>query len=288
MIAAIACILGFGIIIALGVTMPNIYGYLSQERRQFKYYFFALAISLGFLNTLIIIMEVKNIPSRCQGVHFDYVFKQESRGCGGILITKFVYFVFSFIFSFIASLVSSRSSKILDFTSMQIKKCEKLIYMLCCWAIVLFASILVWALPPTILMIIVYPNILLPLTVIMFACVFWLGVILMIPQIFVHNIRMNTHCLDSIIYILPFAGLVLFLFVIGLITVTYINAVVFGSDIGGPIGLLLAIIPPILLTFFSEFYRDWFLTRTSIQTDIQSVIDKVCVRFIALIKSALK
>ncbi len=255
--------------------MPNIYRYCSEERKQFKYYFFALAASLSFLNTLILALDVKNFPVRCKSVHFSYFFDRDVTGCSGIIITKIAYFLFSITFSFVASLLSSRRSKILGFQNMKAKKCENLIYVLCCWPIILFLSLVVWAIPPTILMVIVYPNIILTLTVIMLASVFWLGVILTIPPIFFHNIRMNSHCIDSFLYILPFAGLVLLLFTIGLITVTYINSVVFGSDIGGPIGLLLATIPSIFLTFFSEFYRDWFLTRTSDLIDNRQSVVKV-------------
>ena len=46
-----------------------------------------------------------------------------------------------------------------------------------------------------------------------------------------------------------------------LLTITYLNAAVWGSGVGGAAGLAVAIVPGLALTLFSEFYRDWFLTR---------------------------
>ena len=288
MVASISSVFGFFSIAVLGITLPKIYQYLSQERRQFRYYFFGLAGTSSIINILILTIDLKNAQERCQTTYYSYVYKREVVGCPGIIIVKGLYFFLTFILSLISAGLSSRSSKLLGIQGSGVfKKCEVHIYILCCWSIIYFVSLVIWAIAPTLLMVIVNPNIILPLTVIMLATLFWFSVILTIPQIFLHNLKkMNRQWVDALLYILPFAGLVIFLFIIGIITITYINSVVFGSDIGGPIGLLLATIPSILLTFFSEFYRDWFLTRTTSATDNRlSVVEQVSIAEITTLSS---
>ena len=263
MISVVSFLLGTCSIIALGVTMPKVYGYFSQERRQFKYYLFSLSACLFVLNLVIICIELIDIPNKCETIHYSYISFGLEKGCGIVIIIKLSFFVLSILLSFVSAFVLARNTKLLQFRSQIPNICKQFISFCCFWSIILFVSLVVWAIPPTILMTIVYPNIILTMTVIMLAFIFWFSVIITVPQIFVHNIRMNTRCLDSLLYVTPFGILVVILFVIGLLTLAYINGVIFGSDIGGPIGLLLATIPSIFLTFFSEFYRDWFLTRTT-------------------------
>ncbi len=263
MISVVSFLLGTCSIIALGVTMPKVYGYFSQERRQFKYYLFSLSACLFVLNLVIICIELIDIPNKCETIHYSYISFGLEKGCGIVIIIKLSFFVLSILLSFVSAFVLARNTKLLEFRTQIPNICKQFISFCCFWSIILFVSLVVWAIPPTILMTIVYPNIILTMTVIMLAFIFWFSVIITVPQIFVHNIRMNTRCLDSLLYVTPFGILVVILFVIGLLTLAYINGVIFGSDIGGPIGLLLATIPSIFLTFFSEFYRDWFLTRTT-------------------------
>ena len=273
MVTCTSCILGLFSIAALGALFPNIFYYLSEERRQFKFYFFALSVSSFLLNLVIISIDLQMIPKWCHTTHYSYLTHQEERRkCSGLVVAKICYFILAIICSFIAALVTSRNYVMIGLQNEMFKKHERILYILCCWSIVLFTSLVVWAIPPTLLMMLIYPSIIVTLTFIMIASIFWFSVVLTIPQLLISNFKKKSHCLDTLLYLTPFCGLVVIMFAIGLITVIYLNSTVFGSDIGGAIGILVATVPSIFLTLFVEFYRDWFLTRTTRETDRRSTL----------------
>ena len=198
-------------------------------------------------------------PQWCNTEFFSYITRRPETACDGVIITKIIYFCCAIPLSLLTAALSSKSYEVLAFK--RFKKIEKLIYVLCLWNIVLLTLLIAWAVLPTLLLLIVYPNIVLPLTLLMIASVFWTSVILSIPPLLFHNLHQKIHCLAILFYLSPLGGLVIMILAMGIITVTYLNASVFGSGIGGGVGIFAAVVPSVGLTLFTEFYREWFLTR---------------------------
>ena len=268
MVTCTSFILGLLSIGALGSVFPNIFHYLSKGERQFKFYFFSLSVSLSFLNVIIILNDVIMVPKWCDTPHFSYLTRQiETSGCSGLISAKMCYFILAIIFSFLAAALTSKNYKLIGLKN---EEHERKIYIICCWSIILFTSLVVWAIPPTLLIMLAYPSIIITLTFMMIASFFWFSVILTIPQLLLSNFRMNLRCTDTLKYLTPFGGLVVLMFTIGLVTVIYLNSIVYGSDIGGPIGILAATVPSLFLTFFVELYLKKFLKLKTTLTEQQS------------------
>ena len=200
-------------------------------------------------------------PQWCNTEFFSYITRRPETACDGVIITKIIYFCCAIPLSLLTAALSSKSYEVLALQNKHFKRFEKLIYVVCLWNIVLLTMLIAWAVLPTLLLLFVYPNIVLPLTLLMIASVFWTSVILSIPPLLVHNLHQKTHCLAILFYLSPLGGLVIMILAMGIITVTYLNASVFGSGIGGAVGIFAAVVPSVGLTLFSEFYREWFLTR---------------------------
>ena len=113
--------------------------------------------------------------------------------------------------------------------------------------------IIAWSFMPTLFIAFVYPSIVIPVVVLILGAMFWVTVLLTVPFLMFHNSKSN-----FVSYLIPLAGLFLGLLAAVLLTITYLNAAVFGSGVGGAAGLAVAIVPGLALTLFSEVHRDWF------------------------------
>ncbi len=256
-------------IIVTGTGFPKIYKYLAHDRKQFRFYFFALSACSFFLNIIIIAFDLAKVPEWCETSHFDYITNSVMIGCDGTIITKDIYICMSIIISLVVAGLSSKSYEVLFLSNQKLKKHKRLIYVLCSWVLILSVALITWAIVPTVLQIMIYPSSILTITFVMLATIFWFTVIFSIPPLFVNNVRRKSDCLSIYYYLAPAIGMVMVGFIFGFITITYLNAIIFGTVIGGVIGLMVAIVPSILLTLFSEFYRDWFLTQTTSKPDKQ-------------------
>ena len=263
LITTISFLLGISVIAVLGTSFPTLYGFLANGRSQFRFYFFAASISSFLVNIAILVSDFIQVPHWCSTSYFNYVTSTRQVGCDGTIIVKMIYFVLAIFLSLLGAGISSRSYEILFLQNERLQKHEKLIYIMCSWCLILSAGLISWSLVPTILQSIVYTTVILSITFIMIATVFWFTVLFTIPPLFVHNLHRKAHCLNIYFYLSPIMGLVVVVFVFGLVTISYLNAIVFGTYIGGVIGLVVATVPSILLTVLTEFYRDWFLTRTT-------------------------
>ena len=261
LITSVGVLLGIAVLIVSGALFTNLFAYMSEDRKQFKFYFFSLSLTSLILDIVIIIMDFNMVPRWCETEHFSYFTQRPETSCDGIVVTKIIYFCSAIPLSLLTAALSSKSYDVLNLQNKRIQKCETLIYVLCFWTIVLLTMLIVWSLLPTVLLILVYPNVILSVTVLMTASVFWMSVILSIPALLFYNLHQKAHCLSILFYLSPIGGLIVVLFAVGIITVTYTNANLFGSGVGGAVGIFAAIVPSIGLTLFTEFYRDWFLTR---------------------------
>lgn len=261
LITSVGVLLGIAVLIVSGVLFTNLFAYMSEDRKQFKFYFFSLSLTSLILDIVIITMDFNMIPRWCETEHFSYFTQGPETSCNGIVVIKIIYFCSAIPLSLLTAALSSKSYDVLNLQNKRFQKCETFIYVLCFWTIVLLTMLIVWSLLPTVLLILVYPNIILSVTVLMTASVFWTSVILSIPALLIYNLHQKAHCLSILFYLSPIGGLIVVLFAAGIITVTYANANLFGSGVGGAVGIFVAIVPSIGLTLFTEFYRDWFLTR---------------------------
>ena len=247
----------------MGTTFHNVYKYLAHDRKQFRLYFFALTACSFFVNMTIIAIDLAKVPEWCSTSHFDYITNSVKVGCDGTIIAKIVYFGLAILVSLVAAGISSRRYEVMFITNQRLKRHARLIYILCSWTLILTTALVTWAIVPTVIQIMIYPSAILTITFVMIASIFWITVIFSIPMLFVNNLRRKSDCLSIYFYLAPACGMVLVGIIFGFLTITYLNAVIFGTVIGGIIGILVAIVPSILLTLFTEFYRDWFLTQTT-------------------------
>ena len=128
------------------------------------------------------------------------------------------------------------------------------------WSLLFLTSLIAWSFIPTLLIAFVYPSIVISVVVLILGAIFWVSVLLTVPFLMFQNLN-KKKWRNFVSYLIPLAGLFLGLLAAVLLTITYLNAAVWGSGVGGAAGLAVAIVPGLALTLFSEFYRDWFLTR---------------------------
>lgn len=275
LVAGISCLLGICAIVILGTTFQGIYKHFAEERKQFRFYFFAASLSAFFVNLVIIVVDFIKVPEWCGTTHFDYIRSATLEGCDGTIITKIIYFIAVVFLSLIAAGLSSRSYEIINLENKRLRKHERLIYIILSWGLILSGAFVAWSAVPTILQIMIYPGVILSITFVMIATVFWFTVLFSVPSLFVSSINKRVHCVYIYLYFSPIGGMIVFVFLFGLVTVCYLNAIVFGTHIGGLLSVLAATIPSILLTVATELYRDWFLTHTTKSGDTTERSEKI-------------
>ena len=256
-------LLGVCVLLGSSVVFSSTYELFSAGRKQFGSYFMSLSIMAFFLNVAILVIEVIQVPETCQtsftsGTGAN---REETTGCDQAVIGKMVYQSLAVVATLLASVLIVKS---LEKRQTNIKLSGWLVktwYVVGCWMIILMLTLLSWAVIPSILLLFVYPSIVLSLTALALAVAFWLTVILSIPVLIVQNFLKNRDCWATYQYLIRLGMLSVALLFAGLLTTSYISATVFGSGVQGIVGLVIAIVPSILLTLFSENYRDWFLTR---------------------------
>ena len=260
-------LLGLCVFLVSSVFFSKMYKQFSTGRRQFGYYFTALAIIAFFINISIIALEVFKVPQWCNTTFMNSLTGEDEIGCDSIVIMELVYQISAVVFSLIAALV-------IFFASFKEKHGQlqraswfrKTRYVLGFWMIILFLSLVTWAVIPSILLLFVYPSIVLALTALIIAALFWSTVMVSIPLLFAHNFRKNPDHLAATQYIIRLGALSVASLMAGALTVSYLSATVFGSGVGGIVGISIAILPSLLLTVFSENYRDWVLTNETDRT----------------------
>ena len=260
-------LLGLCVFLGSSVFFSKTYKYFSTGRRQFGYYFTALSFVGFFLNIAIIVLEVYKVPQWCNTTFTSSLTGEEQTGCNLVIISELAYQFSSVFFSLIAALVIFFASFVKQRDELRRASCfRKTRYVLGFWMIILFLSLATWAVIPSILLLFVYPSIVLALTALIIAALFWSTVMISIPLLFVHNIMRNPDRLAAIQYIVRLGALSVASLMAGSLTIAYLSATVFGSGVGGIVGISIAIIPSLLLTVFSENYRDWVLTNETDKT----------------------
>ena len=260
-------LLGLCVFMVSSVFFSKTYKQFSTGRRQFGYYFTALAIVAFFLNTAIIVLEVYKFPQWCNTTFMNSLTGEDETGCDSIIILELIYQVLAVFFSLVSSLVIFFTSFVKQQGQLQNASWfRKTRYILGFWMIILLLSLVTWAVIPSILFLFVYPSIVLALTALIIAALFWSTVMVSIPLLFAHNFKRNPDRVAATQYIVRLGALSVASLMAGSLTVAYLSATVFGSGIGGIVGISIAILPSLLLTIFSENYRDWVLTNETDRT----------------------
>ena len=247
-------------------TATNVF--FSEGRKQFWSYFMSVSIVAFILNVAILVADAYQAPETCQTSYIggSSARGEETTGCDAVVICKLVYQSVAVVLSLLASILTVKSlekRQNIDLSGWLAKAC----YVVGCWMIILMLTLNAWAVIPSILMLFVYPSIVLSLTALGLAMAFWLTVILSVPVSIVKSFLQSHDYWAAYQYLIRLGVLSVALLFAGLVTVSYISATVFGSGVGGIVGLVIAIVPSVLLTLFSENYRDCFLTRNANGTD---------------------
>lgn len=265
LVTTISFLLGLSSIPGLGFALPKIGAYLKKDQQEFHLFFIATSISSVFISLSFIIIDLIKMPEWCNTEHFDYVQSIRRTGCDGIVIVKLIFICSSIPLSFFTAVLSAKTSKMLfkeNQSAMRLTKRTTWVYITCTTFIFLAFSLGAWSLVPTILQIFVYPSVILTVTLVTWATIFWFTVIFTIPLLLYQNIKKKSKCVTNFYYLSPFLAMVLLVFIFGLVTITYLDAIIFGTQIGNVVGIIVATVPSLLLTFFTEFYRDLFLSQT--------------------------
>lgn len=264
LITTISFLLGLSSIPALGFAFPKIGAYLRKDQQEeFNLYFLATSVSAAFVSLLFILIDLMKLPEWCSTEHFDYIQSIRKTGCDGTIVVKILFICSSIPLSFMTAVLSAKTSKKLSKetqSAMQLTKRTTWVYITCATFIFLAFSLGAWSFVPTLLQIFVYPSVILTLTLVTWATIFWFTVMFTIPLLLYKNIKNKSKCVTNFYYVSPFLAMVVLVFIFGLVTITYMDAIIFGTQIGNLVGILVATVPSFLLTIFTEFYRDLFLT----------------------------
>lgn len=249
-------VLGLLMLLIVGDLFHIFYKRISGDRHQFIFYYIALSAVVLVLNVIIIAFDIYKLPQWCDTEH--QVSGEPTVGCNWPSIIKIIYEIISIITSLIATLVALKDY--IAETKRQ-NRWKMALHIIASWNIILLLALLTWSVLPTALLMFVYPSVVISLLLLIVATIFWISVIVSIPILLVYNIRHKPDFRSVIIYLAPVCLLIIILFAAGLMTITYLQGYTFGSGTSGVVGIATAIVPAISLTLFTEFYRDWFLTR---------------------------
>lgn len=266
--------IGLSSIVVLGTAMPIIDLKIGKDREQFYLYYFAISLSSFLVCVCFIVADFVQMSNWCSESYFDYFSSTPVTGCDGVVITKAVYYCIAILLSLTTSIIITRYYTIISLEAKTLTNKytdrTRIAFVISTWFVLLAFSFGAWSLVPTLLQVFVYPSVVLTLTLVMWAMIFWFTVIFTIPLLLYRNIKHKSKCTTNLYYLTPFLAMVILVFIFILVTIAYLDAVILGSQIGDVIGIIIAAVPSIGLTFFTEFYRDWFLTRT-VNTDDMEV-----------------
>ena len=240
----------------------DFYAYVAKGRSQFGFYFFALALVAFSINIAIVITEWQKIPDWC-GIQdlSSLIQRPNGTGCDELIFIELFYQGGAFIISLISSIIIAGSLTGDKGKSKSARVCLRLTYTCLVWGLLFLLALIAWSVLPTLLMAFVYPSIVISVTALIVAVTFSASVFIVVPLLMTKNLRNHFKCQHVVGYLIPLGGLFLGLLGAGLLTITYLQAAVWGSGVGGAAGLVVAVAPGLALTFFTEFYRDWFVTQ---------------------------
>lgn len=253
-------LLGISVIMATSIFSVKLYKQFSKDRRQFGFYFTALSVVALLTNISILVLEFYKAPQWCDTEYVSDITSKVETGCDAIVILELLYQSVAVLFSLIAALLIF-NSLVKTHPQLQTAGCfRKTRYVIGFWMVILLLGLLTWSIIPSILLLFVYPSIVLSLSALIFAALFWSTVMFSVPLLFFHNFQKNPNWWAAYQYFIRLGTLLVALLMTGLMTVCYLSATVFGSGVGGIVSVSIAIIPSVLLTLLSENYRDWVLT----------------------------
>lgn len=244
-----------------GKFFIDLYTFVAQGRNKFGYYFFALAAVAFAIDIAIVITEWWKLPQWCgiESLNSLINFQENQTTCDELIIIELVYQGGTFLFSLISAIVIA--VVLAGNGGLKVRILLIILYTSLVWSLLFFIAMLAWSFIPTLLIAFVYPSIVISVVTLVLAAIFWVSVLLTVPFLMIHNLKDHLKCSHLVQYLIPLTGLFLGLLSAVLLTITYLFAAVYGSGVGGAAGLAVAVVPGLALTLFTEFYRDYFLTR---------------------------
>ena len=255
-----SCVLGLAVVMISSRFFVQFFTIVAHGRSKFGYYLIGLTIVTIAINLAVVITEWWKLPQWCQIEDLSTLIQRPNEtGCDELLITELAYQGAALIITIIAAIIIGGT--LASDVEMKRKVLLKISYTILVWSLLYLLALIAWSFIPTLLIAFVYPSIVISVVVLILGAMFWVTVLLTVPFLMFHNINSKKKWRNFVSYLIPLAGLFLGLLAAVLLTITYLNAAVFGSGVGGAAGLAVAIVPGLALTLFSEVYRDWFLTR---------------------------
>ena len=255
-----SCVLGLAVVMISSRFFVKFFTIVAHGRSKFGYYLIGLTIVTIAINLAVVITEWWKLPQWCEIEDLSTLIQRPNEtGCDELIITELGYQGAAFIITIIAAIIIGGA--LASDGEMKRKVLLKISYTILVWSLLFLLALIAWSFIPTLLIAFVYPSIVISVVVLILGGMFWVTVLLTVPFLMFHNINSKKKWRNFVHYLIPLAGLFLGLLGAVLLTITYLNAAVWGSGVGGAAGLAVAIVPGLALTLFSEFYRDWFLTR---------------------------
>ena len=257
-----SAVLGISTLMLSSKFFINFYKYVAEGRSQFGFYFFALAVVAFCIDIAVIITEWQKLPQWCGIEDLTVLISSlNETGCDNLIIIELSYQGGALLISLISAIIIAGSLTGDKGKGKKVRVCLRVTYTILVWGLLFLLALIAWSIIPTLLMAFVYPSIVISVAALILALIFWVSVLITVPPLMAQNLRKHVKCRHVVTYLIPLGGLFLGLLAALLLTLTYLQAAVWGSGVGGAAGLVVAIAPGLALTFVTEFYRDWFLTR---------------------------
>ena len=254
-----SCVLGLAIVMISSLFFVKFYSIVAHGRSKFGFYLIGLTIVAFGIDLAVVITEWWKLPQWCEIEDLSTLIQRPNEtGCDELIITELAYQGAAFVISIIAAIFIAGTLGKDEEKKRRVLL--KISYTILVWSLLFLTSLIAWSFIPTLLIAFVYPSIVISVVVLILGAIFWVSVLLTVPFLMFQNLN-KKKWRNFVSYLIPLAGLFLGLLAAVLLTITYLNAAVWGSGVGGAAGLAVAIVPGLALTLFSEFYRDWFLTR---------------------------
>ena len=254
-------ILGVSALLVGSFSFVKTYKLFSYGRRQFGYYFTALAFVASVVNICILVADAVKSPRWCNTRHISSPYGDPIRGCDQTVITKLSFQWLSVLFSLVAALVVFKLFGNLEMNFQASGLFRKIRYILGFWMIILMLGLCTWGIVPSLMLCLVYPTLVISLSALIFAFLFWATVIISIPLLFFHNFMKSPDWWALYQVFIHLGALAVAFLIAGLVKTLYVTATVFGTTSGMILFVVIGVVPSLLLTVYSEHNRDWFLTR---------------------------